>query len=313
MAPKILIAEPLRFSARAEEVLRGAGDVDLRACDRDALAQAFIDYDVILVRLAHRIDGAVIGRAPRCRILAVPATGLDHVDLDACAKHGIRVVSLKGETDFLRNVRATAELTIGLALALMRHIPAAAASVLDGEWDRDRFEGRELAGKTAGIVGAGRLGSIVGELLLAFGCRVIGFDRSPGFPSRLERVDTLDDLLARSDLVSLHVSLNASSRNLIGAKELGRMKPSAVLINTSRGGVVDEGALLEALERGTIAGAAIDVLASEPGVSGDDPLIVYARTHDNLLIVPHIGGKTSESIEKTEVFIAERIVEALRS
>jgi D-3-phosphoglycerate dehydrogenase len=267
---------------------------------------------VVWIRLAHRIDAAMLGDAPRCRLLATPVTGIDHVDLEACGARGVRVISLKGETEFLKRVRATAEMTVGLALALVRNIPQASTSVKWGIWKRDLFEGTELFEKTAGIVGVGRLGTIVAGLLHAFGMNVIACDPRSDFPAGIER-RSLDELLAVSDLVSLHVDLNPSTHHLIGARELSRMKRSAILINTARGGVIDEAALLDALEQRRIAGAALDVLASEPHVSPDDPLIEYARHHDNLLIVPHLGGKTAESMEKTEVFLAERVKEALMS
>ena len=163
MRPRVRIAEPEGFSASALHRLREVADVSLEPCRPEDLAQVLRDVDVFWFRLGHKIDGSVLPEKPRCRIIATAVTGLDHIDLEACAERGIRVVSLKGESRFLRTVRATAELTIGLAIALMRHIPRAAADVLNGSWCRDEFRGHELYGKTAGIVGVGRLGSIVGE------------------------------------------------------------------------------------------------------------------------------------------------------
>ncbi len=219
MRPKILIAEPLDFSPEALKILEAAGDVELRACDRRELAAAFRQYDVVWFRLAHRIDADMLGPKPRCRILATPVTGLDHIDLAACETRGVRVLSLRGETEFLKNVRATAELTIGLTLSLLRNIPAAHASARRGEWDRDRFRGRELFGRTVGIVGMGRLGTLVSGYFKAFGTRVIGYDPRHDFPDEAaERIDRLDDLLAISDIVVLLVKYDESTRNLIGAR-----------------------------------------------------------------------------------------------
>jgi D-3-phosphoglycerate dehydrogenase len=278
----------------------------------DELPAAFRDYDVVWMRLAHRVTADVLGPKPRCRVLAVPVTGLDHIDPEACAQRGVEVVSLRGETEFLKQVRATAELTVALALSLLRHIPAASQAVRQGIWDRDRFRGRELFGKTAGIVGMGRLGRIVADYFRAFQMRVIGYDPRPDFPCEAaERVETLGELLRCSDLVSLHVTYGPETQHLIGTRELGQMRPGAVLLNTSRGGVVDELALLQALESCHLAGAALDVLDSEPDIGPDHILIAYARRHDNLLLVPHLGGNTHESFEKTETFLAERVVEAL--
>jgi D-3-phosphoglycerate dehydrogenase len=314
MTHRILIAEPLDFCPEAVRILRSAGEVTLRGTDRAGLADALREFDVVWFRLAHRIDREMIDRATRCRILATPVTGLDHIDLTGCAERGVRVISLRGETDFLRQVRGTAELTLALALALLRRIPAAAAHVLGGGWDRDQFRGRELFGHTVGLVGVGRLGQIVAGYFRGLGMDVIGYDPRPDFPHEsARRVDSLGELLAHADVVSLHVSYDGSTRHLLGSTELAAMKPGAILINTSRGGVVDDRALLHALEEGRIAGAALDVLDGEPNIGTEHPLVAYARRHGNLLIVPHIGGNTVESFAKTEIFLAGKVVEALRS
>jgi D-3-phosphoglycerate dehydrogenase len=308
----ILIAEPESFSVDAREILERACEVHLEDCCGEALRAAFREHDAIWVRLRERIDDQMLGPAPRCRVLATATTGLDHLDLEGALRRGIRVVSLKGEIDFLRDVRATAELTIGLALALLRKIPAAARSASAGAWNRDLFTGRELYGKTAGIIGLGRLGRIVARYLRAFDMRVVGYDPRPDFPAEVaERMATLEELLDLADLVTIHVALDSETRGLIGTRELARMKPSSVLINTSRGHIVDEVALLDALSSDRISGAALDVLAAEPNVSPADPLLQYAKTHDNLIVVPHIGGKTIESMEKTEIFLATKVVAAL--
>jgi len=312
MSPRILIAEPDDFSPRAAEILAGAGEVVLARTPPERLGEALEAFDVVWFRLGHRVDRTLLDRPLRCRILATPVTGLDKIDLEACAERGIRVVALKGETGFLDRVRATAEHTVGLALALLRRLPAASRSVERGEWDRDRFRGGELFEKTAGIVGVGRLGRIVAGYFRAFGMEVLGYDPRPDFPHEAaERVDHLEALFARADLVSVHASYDASTRHLIGERVLRAAKPGAVLINTARGGIVDDRALLAALEDGRLAGAALDVLDGEPEVR-DHPLLRFAATSDRLIITPHIGGNTFESFEKTEVFLAEKVVAALR-
>jgi D-3-phosphoglycerate dehydrogenase len=256
----------------------------------------------------------MLEQATRCRILATPVTGLDHIDLDACAARGVRVVSLRGEVEFLEQVRGTAELTVALALALLRNIPQAANDVRAGGWNRDRFRGRELFDHTVGIVGLGRLGRLVAGYLRGFGMHVIGYDPRADFPHDLAtRVESLAGLAAQADLVSLHVTYDATTRHLVDSDVLHAMKPGAFLINTSRGGVLDEQALLDALRSGRLAGAALDVLDGEPFITAAHPLVAYAREHDNLLIVPHIGGSTVESFAKTEVFLAGKVVMALKS
>lgn len=306
--PKLLIAEPERFSAPALAALRTWADVDLDKVDSAGFRDAFRQYHIVWFRLAHRVTAAHLGTDLRCRIVATPVTGLDHIELEACERVGVQVVSLRGETEFLREIRGTAELTIALALALIRRLPSAAQSVREGFWDRDRFQGTELYGRTGGIVGLGRLGTIVAGYLKAFGMSVLGYDPRPDFPSAAaEQMPSLPALLERSDVVTLHVNYHPGTRHLLNREALRTVKPGAILINTSRGGVVDETALLESLENGRLAGAALDVVEGEPAVGASHPLVAYARAHENLLLTPHIGGNTRESFEKTELFLAEKV------
>jgi D-3-phosphoglycerate dehydrogenase len=310
--PIIRIAEPDGFSPAAVELLRAAGEVVLRPCAPSALPEALATCDVFWFRLGHRIDRAALGDRPRCKIIACPVTGLNHIDLEACGEQRVRVISLRGEVDFLRDVRATAELTVGLSLALLRHIPSAASAVQAGAWNRDDFRGNELYGKTIGVLGVGRLGTIVARYFTALGARVIGYDPRLDFPSDVaERMPSLEAFLERADLVTVHVSYQTSTHHLLDAQAFARMRPGARLINTSRGGVIDEAALLAALESGHLAGAALDVLEAEPNIGVDHPLIAFARRSPRLLIVPHIGGNTYESFDKVERFLAERVLQAL--
>lgn len=310
--PRILIAEPEGFDGEARAILAACGDVEDRAVSTDELTLAFRSYDAILVRLGHRIDDEVVGTDPRCRVLGVPTTGLDHLDLEACRRAGVAVVSLRGETAFLREIRATAEHTLLLMLALLRHLPGAVASVRAGEWDRDRFKGRELYGRRAGIVGVGRLGEIVGSYLQAMGMEVCGYDPDPGFRERtsIRPVDTLAELVAEVDVISVHATFESGQEPILGEAELEHVRPGTILVNTARGGLLDEAAVVAALRAGRLAGVAVDVLADEPSVESS-PLARYAREHDNVIITPHLGGNTVESTARTERFIATRVVEAL--
>ena len=308
--PRILLAEPDRFSPRALAALTEWAEVESRRPVGDSLRAAFENYDIVWLRLGFRVTSETVRSPVRCRIVATAVTGLDHIDLDACNAAGITVVSLRGETEFLREIRATAELTIALALALLRRLPAACRSTLEGRWDRDQFQGRELYGKTVAIIGMGRLGRITAAYFKAFGMTVLGHDPYQEFPSNLaQAVGSLPEAVEQADLVSVHVNYHAATRHLINRGVFAAMKPGTVLINTSRGGVIDETALLEALRSGRLAGAALDVVDGEPHVGPDHPLILYAREHDNLLITPHIGGNTIESFEKTELFLAHKVRE----
>ncbi|MFL5733353.1 MAG: hydroxyacid dehydrogenase [Chloroflexia bacterium] len=316
MRPKILVAESAGFSPEAVEVLRRAGDVTLADLDRDGLLGAVGETDALCVRLRNRIDGEVMDAAPLLTVIASLSTGLNHVDLEEAERRGIRVVSLKGESDFLKDIRATAELTVGLVLTLARHLPGAVEHALEGGWNRDLFKGHELYGKTAGIVGYGRLGRIVARYLRAFDMRVLTADPYVE-PSSVEegvRLVALPELLAEADLVSLHVSYSGETHDMIGRREFEAMREGAWFVNTARGELVDESALLEALKSGRLAAAALDVLCEERSTGmGQHPLVAYAREHDNLIITPHIGGCTQESMEKTEIFLAEKLRAVLSS
>lgn len=312
---RILVAEPDDFSEAALQVLRQAGEVALKAVPSPYdLSAALTEFDVVFLRLKFRITRNLLPLQPRCRFLAVPTTGLDHIDLQACAERGIEIISICGAREFLKTVRATAEHTIALVLSLLRKLPEASHSVRHGEWDRDKFRGRELYGKTVGIVGLGRLGALTAAYFEAFGMRVLGYDvRDDIEPSAAVRVDTLEKLLEQADLISIHVNYIPETRHLFDTEEFSQMKPGALLVNTSRGGVVNEAALLEALQSGHLAGAALDVLEGEPAIDAKHPIIQYMQSHSNVLVTPHIGGGTFESLEKTEVFIARRILSRLDS
>jgi len=314
---KVLVAESRGLSAAAERRLRELGDVSLADLDRPGLIAAVAAADVLFVRLRNRVDAKVLAAAPALRAVVSPTTGLDHLDLGALDARGVAVLSLRGETEFLRNVTATAEHAWALLLALVRRVPAASAAAVSGAWDRDRFRGRELSGKTLGVVGLGRLGSMVARYGNAFGMRVLAYDPyveawPVGGPP--ERAPSLAALLATSDVVSLHVPLHDGTRGLLDAAALASMKPGAVLVNTSRGDVVDEAALVDAVRSGHLAGAALDVVAGEgsPGGPARSLAVKFAAADERILVTPHIGGATLESMENTEIFMADKLARWLR-
>jgi D-3-phosphoglycerate dehydrogenase len=308
--PRLLVAESAGFSETAAALLRQHADLILTDLHRRQLIASMQNAEILWVRLRYMIDAEIFNAAPHLRAVVSPTTGLNHIDVEEANRRTIAVLSLRGETKFLNNVRATAEHTMGLALALIRHIPAARHDVLRGQWDRERFRGSELYGKQAGIVGYGRLGRIVASYFKALGMNVWATDL------RIARNETsgdvplvsLDRLLSGSDLVSVHVNFTNENIGLFGYEQFERMKHGAYFINTSRGEVVDETALHGALHSGHLAGAALDVLNNEQteAIAGRS-LLVYALEHDNLLITPHIGGCTRESMEMTEIFLAERL------
>jgi D-3-phosphoglycerate dehydrogenase / 2-oxoglutarate reductase len=305
---KILICEPLDFTSEVIDSLRNVADVTISKISQKELKAAFKEYHAIWIRLGYNIDKTYLEGAINCKYLIVPVTGLDHIDIEECLKKGIEIISLKGETEFLKEIRATAELTIALTLALMRKLIPACISVSEGKWSRDNFRGSEIYGKNVGIIGVGRLGKIVGGYFNALGANVYGYDIIENFPENIHKVNNLSELLSNSDIVSIHLELNDSTKNFINNETLALFKKGSILINTSRGNVIDEDSLLDALENETLSGAALDVINNEMNFNMSNRFVKYLKTKDNLIISPHLGGNTYESFAKTEKFIADKLI-----
>jgi len=256
--------------------------------------------ELIIANLQVKLDKEEIDKYPDLKLIATCTTGLDHIDIEYCKAKGIEVISLKG-APMLENIHATAEHTIAIILALIRKIPYAHKYTLVAGFDRELWQGTELYGKTLGIIGYGRVGKQVGKIAEAFGMRIETYDIKGG------TCESIYDLLMKSDIVSVHVDLNETTTNMISDNEFMLMRPTAYLINTSRGKVIDEKALYKALINKYIAGAAIDVMADEANPSRE--LLTYARYADNLVVTPHIAGNSQESRYETQKYIAERIIE----
>lgn len=313
MRPSLLIAEPDGFTPSVLITLREWANVSLGPIAYRDIRTQLTKHDIVWIRLGHRIESRDIPTKIRCRIIAVPTTGLDHIDIKAVSAAGIILASLRGEVEFLRSVTATAEHTIGLILSLLRHIPSAHSAVLRGEWDRDRFRGRELAGRRVGILGAGRLGCMVATYLQAFGCKILAYDPRPDFPSEMPRARDLKTLLEFSEILTIHASYSASTHHLLGMAELSCLPRGAYVINTSRGGIIDDRALATLLQNDQLGGAAIDVIEGEPIVGRDHSLVRLALRRKSIIITPHLGGNTTDSFAKTEEFLAETIYKLWKS
>lgn len=306
-----LEGENLSRSARAR--LAQLGTVEDRAPSLPLPAD-LSGYEVFTTRFDHRLTSDVLARAPQLQFILTPTTGLDHIDLQAAGQRGIRVISLRGQFEFLRGIWASAEHSWALLLALVRRIPLAVQAPGQGVWAQRPYFGGELARKRIGIVGLGRIGEKVARYAQAFDMTVRAFDPAPkGRTEGIEMVPALNDLLTQSDVLSIHVPLQDDTRRMIGATELSLLPMGALVLNTARGAIVDEAALLAALESGHVGGAAIDVLEGEgqAGFPAEHPLVRYARGRDNVLITPHIGGSTWESREMTELFVIEALARAL--
>jgi len=309
---EILVVEP-DYNKKAKKILESLGHVTEISSGRKNLLKIIDRFDILIIRLDIKVDKEIIEKARRLKVIGSSTTGLDHIDLNLAEKKGIKVVSLQGEINLLKNVWATPEHTFALILSLIRKTPFAFDSIRRYRWSRKNFIGSELRNKIIGVIGFGRVGSMVARIAKGFKMSVLAYDpyitkkkiiKAGVIPSNLK------NLFKKSDIISLHLNLNKKTELLIQAEEFKEMKGSAFFINTSRGKIVNEKALLSALKRKEIAGAALDVMWNED-VSGiflkGNPLVNYAKKHHNLIITPHIGGTTRESVEKTEVFIAEKI------
>jgi len=301
MSHRILIADKL--DEVAVQVLAEAGfAVDRKpGLSEDALVETVPPYDAILVRSAVRIASRVIEAARNLKVVGRAGVGVDNIDVPAATARGVLVMNVPGG-----NSIAAAEHAIALMFAMARMVPQAMASLRGGAWERSRFVGCELTQKTLGVVGFGAVGRIVADRALGLRMQVVGYDPQvpafvmEGFGVRAAR--DLEALLRESDFVSLHLPLNSATRNLFNRDAIRAMKRGAMLVNCARGGIVDEQSLLEALNDGHLAGAAIDVWSKEPPPA-DHPLL----HHPNVIATPHLGASTREAQVRVAVAIANQV------
>ena len=301
---KLVIIEPLgvedeKLLQMAKEALPESVEItyyNTRVADTDTLIERGKDADIIAVSNLP-LNADVIRGCANLKMLAVAFTGVDHIAMDVCRERGITVCNCSGYSN-----AAVADLVFGMIVALYRNLPACGQAVRNGK-TKDGLIGFELEGKKFGVVGTGAIGLKVAAVAQAFGCQVYAYSRTKKEIPGITYVD-LDTLLAECDIVSLHTPLNDGTRGLITGERLAKMKPNAVLINTSRGPVVDSAALAEALNSGKIAGAGIDVFEGEPPIPADHPLL----TAKNVIATPHIGFATKEALVKRAVIVFDNIV-----
>lgn len=301
---KILVAEPIAEAGVAR--LRTEGfDVDVRTdLTREQLLEIIGDYDGLIVRSATKADAELLERGANLKVVGRAGIGVDNVDLETATRRGVLVVNAPQS-----NVLSAAEHTIALMLGQARNIPAANAALKAGRWDRSKYEGVELHGKTLAILGLGRVGTLVAQRALALGMRLVAWDpfvsKQRAAQMGVELVE-LEDALRQADFLTIHLPKNSDTTRLIGASQLALMKPDARLINTSRGGILDETALAEAIKAGRIGGAGLDVFEKEPTTSS--PLFEL----EQVVVTPHLGASTHEAQDKAGVTIAEQVSLALR-
>ena len=299
---RILVAEPIAPEGVA--LLRAHHEVDERPGMTPAeLCASLADYDALVVRSQVQVDASVIAAGKRLQVIGRAGVGVDNVDLEAATRAGITVVNAP-----TGNTIAAAEHTLALLYGVARKIAAADASLRRGEWQRTQFTGLELRGRTLGLVGLGKIGQAIAARARAMEMTVLASDpyvTAEGAAHHGAELVPLADLLARSDVVSVHVPLSRATRGMIGTKELGRMKPGAILLNVARGGVVDEAAVAAALTHGTLAGAGIDVFEHEPPLGS--PLLDAPNT----LLTPHLGASTAEAQVAVAEEIADQVIDVL--
>ncbi|MDQ3281486.1 MAG: phosphoglycerate dehydrogenase [Acidobacteriota bacterium] len=303
---KVLVTDTIAESGL--DILRAADDVELdyRAGLKGAeLLAAVAESDALITRSGTAVTPELVNAGTRLRIVGRAGVGLDNVDVDACTARGILVINAP-----TANIMSATEHTMAMLLALCRNIPEAHASVKRGEWTRSKFMGTELDGKTLGIIGLGRIGSRVTIRARGFGMRVIAYDpyiADSAYDKAGATKVTLEQLLAQADIITVHTPSTDETRGMLGAAEIEKMKDGAIVLNIARGGIYDEQALADALNRGKLAGAAIDVYVEEP--PGKDHPLLNAK---NVILSPHIGANTIEAQDRVAVQTSEMVIEALR-
>ncbi len=309
MAEKIKILVADKLSQMGIDWLENQADVEVAnkpLRDPAELAADIGEYDGVIVRSGVTLKGDVMKNTGRLKGIARAGVGVDNIDVSLATSRGIIVMNTPDG-----NTLSTAELTWSLMLSLSRNIAPANHSLKDGRWDRKQFKGTQLAGKTLGVVGLGRIGRAVADRALGFDMRVVGYDPffAAGEDDPIDYVKDLDELCKRADYITVHVPKNDDTLGMIGADQYAVMKPTARVINAARGGVVDPPALLDALNAGTIAGAALDVYTSEPPETEAEKALVQ---HEKVLCVPHLGASTEEAQQQVAIDAAQQLVEALR-
>jgi D-3-phosphoglycerate dehydrogenase len=299
---KILLTDGLE--EKGKHILSAAGEVDDRSgISPEDLLKIVSQYDALIVRGRTKVNAQVLSAGTNLKVVGRSGVGVDNIDVKAASQRNITVVNAPTATTV-----AVAELTLGLMLALVRDIPRADASMKDGKWLKKEFEGKELFGKTLGVLGFGRIGGSVARRAVAFDMKVITYDTR--FTEEKVRIRggqmvSLEELFTRSDFITIHVPYMTSTHHMINAAAIEKMKRGVYLICAARGGIIDEAALLDALDSGKIAGAGLDVFETEP--PGLTPLV----SHPRVIAVPHIGAQTVEAQQRAAYDIATEVLAAL--
>ncbi len=302
---KVLLTDGLEENGQS--ILRESADVvDSSGISADELLKVIGEYDALIVRGRTKVTSAVFDAGSKLKVVGRAGVGVDNIDLKAAKQHNVIVVNSPNATTV-----AVAELALGLMLSIIREIPRADAGMKNGKWLKKELEGAELCGRTLGIIGYGRIGAAVARRAAAFDMNVIAYDpiRSADDICK-DGCDpvTLDELLAQSDFITIHTPLTDQTRNMLGPDAFAKMKQGVYLVDAARGGVVDEAALLDALNSGKVAGAGMDVFTSEPPAPGLTALV----THPHVVGTPHIGAQTVAAQQRAASDISSEILRALK-
>jgi len=301
---RILVKE--KIAKRGVELLEEEFDVDYKlGMTREELLESIGKYDALIVRSGTKVDRDVIEAGGNLKVIGRAGVGVDNIDVEAASKRGIMVINAPQS-----NIISAAEQTMALLCSMCRNLPEAVSSLRQGEWERKRFEGVELYHKVMGIIGLGRIGMLVAHRCLAFGMQVIAYDpyvsKERAQKAGVELVPELDDLLGRADFITIHLPKNPETYHMLGEREFEKMKEGVRVLNVARGGVIDEQALLKALDSGKVAGAGLDVFEEEPAT--ENPLIGHPR----VVATPHLGASTQEAQDRAGIMIAEQVGAALK-
>ncbi len=311
---RILNLEPNNFSLKAKQILKTVAKY------KDVKNLNFVKKcqktNIIITRLGHNIDSKFLENFPNLIAIATATTGLNHINLNKISAKKITVLSLKDETKFLSSITATAEHHWALLLSLIRKVPKANESVKNYNWEREKFTGFQLKNKIIGIVGYGRIGKMIAKFSKSFGMQIIAHEKKKLKNKKMIRFVNLEELFRTSDIISINLSLTSDTEKIISKELLFSTKNNVYIINTSRGELIDEEALVEKIKKGKIGGFATDVLSNELSKTSDffkkNKLVELSNKNKNIIITPHIGGACTDAMRETEVFIAKKIVKFIK-
>ncbi|GER93414.1 hydroxyacid dehydrogenase [hot springs metagenome] len=317
---KVLYFEILNYKKENLELLKKNFELVILNNPSQITPDILKDISVIFAPLGYYFGEDIFSMSPDLKVIATNTTGVPHIDVERAAARGIHIISLRDEKEFLNTITPTAELTMGLIINITRNVISAIKSVLDGKWSRWEFGGQAMLSRMSiGIVGLGRLGKMVAKYATAFGMDISYYD--PFITHDLQwiykRCESIEELVSNVDIVSVHIPMNKENRHFFNRGVFSKFKKGSYFINTARGEVVDSEALIDALEKGIIKGAALDVLDGEfePDFSErvlSHSLVRYAQTHDNLIITPHIAGSTEDAWYLTQRYVIEQTIEYVR-